>query len=186
MAWRIFSWFPPAASFFPLRALSLCTSIKMALNRVQRHGEILSAKSCGMCVSDTAHVKCIEIFQFKCICLSLGLRVECEPEPDCQHYPVRGLQCSAGMRSECSFSRMSWSYYARPRWMRGVDLVVITLSPHQQCYSGLRWGGHGVWLARKPRSIWSHDHSVQSSESWLLSLWFEEFNGGPQFNLNLC
>ena len=121
MAWRIFSWFPPAASFFPLRALSLCTSIKMALNRVQRHGEILSAKSCGMCVSDTAHVKCIEIFQFKCICLSLGLRVECEPEPDCQHYPVRGLQCSAGMRSECSFSRMSWSYYARPRWMRGGD-----------------------------------------------------------------
>ena len=42
----------------------------------------------GMWVADNAHVKCIEVFQFKCICLSLGLSVECEPRSDCQHYPV--------------------------------------------------------------------------------------------------
>ena len=184
MARSIFSWFPPAASFFPFRALSLsCTGIKMALHWAWAEcnftGKYSRGKSYhGMWVADNTHVKCIEVFQFKCICLSLGLSVECEPHSDCQHYPVdagKELAPSAGWwASAASQECHDLITHGCNEWEDRP--VVITLSPHQQCYSGISWGvGGGLVLEQtlKYHMITQYQYSVQRP-GYSLSLWFVE------------
>ena len=64
----------------------------------------------GMWFPDTALVKCIEVFQFKCICLSLGLNVECKPlivsisllMLGKSWHPVQGWWASAASQECCS------------------------------------------------------------------------------------
>ena len=87
-----------------------------------------------------------------------------------------GAQCR--MMSECSFSRMSWSYYTWLQWMGGPTGCHYTFSTSTMLFRHqLRSGGRpGVGANFEV----SHDHSVLSSETWLLSLslslslWFVE------------
>lgn len=118
----------------------------------------------GMWVADNAHVKCIEVFQFKCICLSLGLSVECEPRSDCQHYPVdagKELVPSAGWwASAASQECHDLITHGCNEWEDRP--VVITLSPHQQCYSGISWGvGRGLVLEQTLKYHMITQYSVQ-------------------------
>ena len=167
---ELFFWFPPAASFF-LSLLSLSAPVsRWHWAECNFTGKYSGGKSYhGMWVPDSALVKCIEVFQFKCICLSLGLNVECEPLIVSITLLKEGKsRCrDDDMMSECSFSRMSWSYYTWLQWMGGDRPVVITLSPHQQYYSGISWGlGREAWCVRK---LWSITWSF-SSDSRALSL----------------
>ena len=167
---ELFFWFPPAASFF-LSLLSLSAPVsRWHWAECNFTGKYSGGKSYhGMWVPDSALVKFIEVFQFKCICLSLGLNVECEPLIVSITLLKEGKsRCrDDDMMSECSFSRMSWSYYTWLQWMGGDRPVVITLSPHQQYYSGISWGlGREAWCVRK---LWSITWSF-SSDSRALSL----------------